>query len=191
MGPSGNASLQPEESVSWDVGIDQQLFDGQLQLSATYFSLNTDNLIDFVFGSGYVTVPGTTRRSGVEISAQAQLADWISTSATYTYTDARKQNGDRLVRAPRHIVTLGLDVQPIDKLSFVTTAKIVKDTVDVSGVRLDDYVLLNSKLSYELTEQFSAYVRGENLLDKEYQTINGFGTSDRAVYVGLQLKLPE
>ncbi len=185
----GNQNLTPEESISWDAGIDQAFLDGALKLSASYFSLNTQNLIQFVFPAGYTNVAGVTRRSGVELSAHARLADWATVKAAYTYTDARDDDGNRLVRAPRHILALGSEVRPTDRLALNVTAKIVQDTVDSNDVVLDDYVLLNAKLSYEINDQLSAYVRGENLLNQEYQTVNGYGTSDLAIYGGLQVKL--
>ena len=50
-------------------------------------------------------------------------------------------------------------------------------------------MLLNAKVSYAVNDQLTAYVRGQNLLDQEYQVIRGYGTSDLAVYAGLTLKL--
>ena len=185
----GNQALSPEESISWDAGINQDLFDGALQLSATYFSLNTQNLIEFNFPAGYSNVAGVTRRSGVELGLQAQLADWATVSAAYTYTEAKDDAGNRLVRVPRNLLALGGELRPTDKLSLNVTAKIVRDTVDSNDVVLDDYVLLNAKLSYRINDQLSAYVRGVNLLDEEYQTVNGYGTSDQAFYAGLRVKL--
>lgn len=200
--PFGNTNLQPEESEGWDVGIDQTLAQGRLALSATYFNLDTENLIDFVstdpvnFIGAYYQIPGITKRRGVEVSAKAQITNWLSASAAYTYTIAREANGDRLARQPRNLFTLGADIRPTDKTLLTVTANIVDDTVyKVFGVDgtlpLDDYVLVNAKLSYDVNENWSAYIRGENLLNDEYQTVNGYGTSDLAVYGGVTYRMGE
>ncbi len=37
-----------------------------------------------------------------------------------------------------------------------------------------------------MRDGLEAYLRVENLTDESYQTIRGYGTSDRAVFVGLR-----
>ena len=51
----GNTVLAPEEADGWDAGVEQHLFDGSLILSATYFSRETTNQIDFVSCASTVT----------------------------------------------------------------------------------------------------------------------------------------
>ena len=168
--------------------MEQKLFDNKLALSATYFSLNTENLIQFDLGTfTYANTNGITRRNGLELSANAQLTDWFRASLAYTHTNTKDANGDRLAKVPAQFWTLGADIQPMDKLSLNITANIVHDTLE-GGTPLDDYVLLNGKLNYEFNDSFSAYVRGVNLLNQEYQTSRGYGTSDRAVYAGVKIK---
>jgi vitamin B12 transporter len=185
----GNVGLAPEESVGWDAGVDQTFSNGDYKFSFTYFSLDIDNLIQFTFPAGYANLPGQSERRGFVISSQAKLAPWLSASASYTRTDAEDENGNRLVRVPRHMVTLGVDVKPIERLTLTTTAQIVRDTIDSNNFVLDDYVLLNARLAYDVSERLTLFVRGTNLLNQEYQTVRGYGTSDLAVYAGLQMKL--
>jgi vitamin B12 transporter len=193
--PIGNPDLKPEDSEGWDAGIDQTLNGGKVRLSATYFDLNIGNLIQYTSVNGYQNVSGTTNRRGVELSGKARLTSWLATSVSYTYTDAEAANGQRLIRVPRHVYSVGLDMTPIERLSINATAHIVRDTLDIDPVTfaqdyvLDDYVLINAKVTYAVSDDLSLYVRGENLLNQEYQTIQGYGTSDLAVYAGLTLKL--
>ena len=77
----------------------------------------------------------------------------------------------------------------MERLRINATAQVVRDTLDAGNFVLDDYVLLNAKASYDIDERLTAYIRGVNLLDQEYQVIRGYGTSDLAVYAGLRLKL--
>lgn len=195
----GNPDLQPEESESWDAGIEQGFLDGRVRLGATYFELDTDNLIVFDSNCFFlpvqclVNVPGVTQRQGVELSATALVTSGLTVSASYTYVDTERENGERLLRVPRHNFVIGFDAQPMEKVEVNVTAKYVADTLDSDFpniVALEDYVLLDAKASYEFVPGWKAYVRGENLLDEDYQTIVGYGTAGLSVYGGVTMALP-
>jgi vitamin B12 transporter len=186
-----NPNLQPEESFSWDVGVDQTLLDGALTVSATYFELDTDNLIDYVDNVGYVQAPGTAKRNGVETSLRWAVTDWADVTASYTFTRSIEADGDRRARVPKHDIVLGLFTRPADKWNTATTVRIVKDTVDIvrgNLVPLDDYVLVNAKVGYEPIDGLEVYIRGENLLDEQYQVVSGYGTPGASVYGGFSMQ---
>ncbi|MDQ8699573.1 TonB-dependent receptor domain-containing protein [Hyphomicrobium sp. LHD-15] len=192
----GNPNLKPEESESWDAGIEQGFLDGRIKLGVTYFELDTDNLILYNFSCGMpgalclTNVEGTTQRKGVELSAVALVTSGLAVTTGYTYVDTELESGDRLPRVPRHNFVVGFDYQPIDKLELNVTAKYVADTIDSNGADLDDYFLLSAKASYEVVPGWKAYVRGENLLDEDYQTTTGYNTPGLSVYGGLTMSLP-
>ena len=185
----GKQTLDPEESVGWDAGIDQTWWDGRFRASATYFDLDIENLIQFIFPAGYSNVPGRTQRRGVELSARAEITTWLAATGAYTFTDAEDALGNPLIRVPRHAYAFGLDITPTERFRINATAQVIRDTLDAGNFVLDDYVLLNAKASYDIDERLTAYIRGVNLLDQEYQVIRGYGTSDLAVYAGLRFKL--
>lgn len=196
----GNPDVQPEESKSWDVGIEQGFLNGRFKVGATYFELDTDNLIQYQCGwpavpPCYFNVPGVTQRHGVELTAAALLADNLALTASYTYVDTEDANGDRLIRVPRHNWVLGVDYRPIDKVELNVTANYVSDMLDDSfdarGIlTLEDYLLVSAKASYEFMPGWKAYVRGENLLDEDYETIIDYGTAGISVYGGITMALP-
>jgi len=195
----GNPDLQPEESTSWDAGIEQGFWSGRLKLGATYFEIDTDNLIVFDFGCGFgapvcnFNEPGITQRNGVELSASAIVTEGLAVTAGYTYTDTETADGERLTYVPRHNFVVGFDAQPIDKVDLNVTVKYLADSIHSVGppaVELDDYVLVSAKASYEFIPGWKAYVRGENLLDEDYETILGYGTAGLSVYGGLTMVMP-
>ncbi len=191
----GNPNLLPEESESWDAGIEQGFMNGRFKVGATYFEIDTLNLITYNGACGPPGViclenaPGITHRSGVELSAAARISSGITMTAGYTYTDTERADGARLARVPRHALAVGFDLKPMDKVEANVIVKYVADTLD-SGVDLDDYWLVNAKVSYEFMPGVKAYVRGENLLDEKYQTVLGYGTPGLSVYGGVQFALP-
>jgi vitamin B12 transporter len=189
FGPLGpNPDLRPEESFSWDVGVDQTWLDGALTASLTYFELDTDNLIDYDFiTDAYFQTTGKTKRNGIEAQVRYAVTDWIDVTAAYTFTRANNPDGTRRPRVPRHDIVLGLFTRPADNWTTSTTVRIVEDTVDTVGgtlVPLDNYVLVNAKVGYSPMEGMELYVRGENLLDEKYQVVRGYGTPGASVYGG-------
>jgi vitamin B12 transporter len=53
---------------------------------------------------------------------------------------------------------------------------------------MPDYTLASAQIGYGLTGTTEVYLRIENLFDEEYQTATGYGTSDRAFYIGLRTR---
>ena len=199
----GNSNLQPETSFSWDAGVDQFFYKGRYRLSATYFELDTTDEISFGVDAahplgGYIQIPGTTHRTGVELSANIPVNPWLSFYASYTYTDARTDAGVRLWRIPYNTFAFNVNTLFFDCVKATVTTRVALDTVDVffnqvtyasRTVPLENYVLLNAKLSYDITPTVTAYVRGENLLDQKYETVFGYGTPGISGYAGLTFKV--
>lgn len=189
--------LQPEESFSWDVGIDHTFMDDRGTASLTYFQLDTDNLIDYDFvNDTYVQLEGTTPRRGVEAALTYDVNSWLSVGGGYTYTIAVESDDERRPRIPRHMIGLLAEARPAEKWTVSASAKIALDTVDVVSpsfgtyerVELDDYVLVNAKIAYKPTEDTELYLRAENLLDQDYQTVHGYNTSGFSAFAGFKAK---
>jgi vitamin B12 transporter len=182
----GNSALEPETSVSFDVGLEQSFLAAQLTADLTYFRLEVDDLIDYDFvTSTYNQVPGITRSQGVEASFLYAATDWLDLGGSYTYTDSRKEDRTRNVRVPRHAVVLSAEARPAENWAVGADLKIVADTMDV-GEKLDNYVLLNAKVAYQLTDSTQVYLRGENLLNENYQTVKGYGTPGISAFAGIK-----
>ncbi|MDA7852525.1 TonB-dependent receptor [Porticoccaceae bacterium] len=202
----GNPNLEPEESTSWELGIDQQL--GNLTLSATLFDADLENEIDgFVYDPatfGYTSdnKEGQSQRQGVELTAMGGLSDNLSVSAAYTYTDSVESDGaggyiDEVRRA-RHTGSLNLAWQAMDNLQINTNAQYNGSQTDVffppwptpsQTVTLADYTLLNINANYSASEKLDLYLRLDNLLDEDYEEVFGYQTLGFGASLGLRLSL--
>ena len=183
----GNPDLAPEESLSYEIGL-QQGFGNGGSLSATLFRLEVDNFIQYQFESPVSTVrntPGATVFKGLELAASYPLGGRATLTGAYTLTDAEEASGDRVARVPRHDLSLSLTTQITDRLNAGLSLRHVADRPDDSGQVMDDYTVVNASFRYEITETLEASFRIENLFDEQYQQVAGYGTSDRAFYVGL------
>ena len=189
FGPYGSDELEPEESRTLELGADYVLARGSV--GATLFFTEVDELIQYVvrdpvtFAGGYEQVPGTTRTRGVELEARVDLTRRIGAFGNYTYTEAEAADGSRLLRVPRHDLTLGLEAEVGARAAARLTLRHVADVVDFGG-RLDDYTVADAAARYRISDRSEAFLRVENLFDEDYETVLGYGTSGRAVFAGLR-----
>ncbi len=189
----GNPNLQPEESASFELGVEQQ-FGGGSFVKATAFYTEIDNLIQFVtltsfpqpFTGEYQQVPGTSTSQGVELSGAWVLSDAFALYSNYTYTDAVDANGDRLLRVPGHDFVFGFSTVLADRWEGDLAVHYVADRPDEFGTVMEDYTVTDATISYALSETADAYLRIENIFDEQYQTSAGYNAPGRGFYVGLR-----
>ncbi len=181
-GPYGLATLQPEKSRSLELGVERKLL-GAGSINATLFYTEIDDLIRWS-GSSYAQVSGTTETRGIELSADLPVNDRVSLFGNYTYTDAKEEDGSQPARVPKHDLLLGVSAELAPRLNGQIMLNHVADRVDQGP--MPDYTLVNAGLTYDLTPASQVYLRIENLADEQYQTAKGYGTSDRAFYVGVR-----
>lgn len=187
FGPFGaNPNLRPETSFGFDIGVEQRFWNDRAIADITYFQLEIDDLIGYT--TQYDQIPGTSRMRGVEASLSYAATDWLDLTGAYTYTHSVDQNDARLPRVPRHEIGLVASVRPAEKWTISASAKAAIDTVDTGNFKLDDYLLVNAKVAYKPTEDTELYVRAENLLDQDYQTVRGYNTPGFSVFAGFQAK---
>lgn len=193
---SGNATLRPERSKSYDFGIDQNLADGRALISLTAFLRNTTDQINYdnaTFTYGNID---RTRAKGVEATLALRPIDALNVTASYSYIDARDRSGrpafdgKRLPRRAAHSVSLSADYDWSFGLSTGATITMVGDSFDnaANNVRLDGYALAGLRASFPVGGHFEIYGRVDNLFDADYATAAGYGTYGRAAYGGVRAR---
>lgn len=185
---SGNLALTPETSQSFDLGVEQALLDGRLVADVTGFLININDMITYSFPAGYGQTTGRTRSTGIETSLAYEANDWLDVTAAYTWTHSIGPGGARSIRVPVHQLVLGFVAKPAEKWTISANARVVADTLDTGNFKLDDYVLVDAKLAYQASESTELYVRGENLLNQNYQTARGYGTPPLGVFAGVKAR---
>jgi vitamin B12 transporter len=194
----GDSSLQPERSNSFDVGIEQQFLGGIFVGDLTYFQLEVDDRIFWVDDSSlpsygyYSQGPGKAQSNGVEVSLVYGPTEWLQLAGSYTYTNARTAEGTRIARVPKHTILMSADAQLGERWRVSGEIKYAADNVDVvypsTLVDMDDYVILNAKVSYQFSDQAEVYLRGENLLNQKYQVVKDYNTAGISAFLGLKAK---
>ena len=189
----GNADLQPETSVSAEVGFDTNITD-DMAISATVFTIKVENIIGYDENFVNRQVSGTSEINGVEIAADFSPMQKLHLSFDAAYTDSKKPVASgsgatqREVRVPRIQIGLAMNYVANDRLNVGASLRAVRDTLDIGNVELDDYTLIDLRANYALNDKTAAYVRLENAADEDYEVINGFSTPGRAAYIGVTTK---
>ncbi|GAH36896.1 unnamed protein product, partial [marine sediment metagenome] len=196
FGPIGNAELNPEKSIGWDIGVEQQLLGGKVLLAVTYFYNDYKDLINFDFLQGYLNI-GKAESKGTEILIQARPFDDMSFNATYTRTEAKDKDTDTdLLRRPKQKFSASLNYSFQKKaninLTFIHIGE--QDDMDFSTwpstrLTLPGYSLLNAAVSFNFTSSFQIFCRLDNIFNKEYEMIKGYGTPGFSVYGGVNFFL--
>jgi vitamin B12 transporter len=206
----GNPSLDPEQSETYEGGID--LYLGALDASLTYFVTDFKDKIEQVDGPGGVQTwdnVGQAELSGFEGELSYDLAslwDWNwqiepYVHCTYLTQFEDKETGEDLLYTSDLNLSYGLSVSDLDgfsaRLNFAYTGE--QDVQDWESSMSGDVVEKGGFTVANLTVQkrlldFSSYgdlsLRGEvnNLLDKDYAYVKGYPMPGRSFFVGVKYR---
>ncbi|MEX2642746.1 MAG: TonB-dependent receptor [Acetobacterales bacterium] len=200
FGFRGNPDLQPEESRSFELGVDTDftLFGHRngATIGATAFVTEIENLIETDFTLNTTVNRDEAEIRGIETEATLRPVSWAVLAGTYTFVLAKdERSGNALNRRPRHKVAVEARLQATERLRIVPEVIYVGDRADVtyadSGTFLnrnyvEGYALVNLDVSYSLKPGVSVYGEGRNLTDKEYEPLNGVAGRGATVLVGVR-----
>ena len=200
-------SLNPEESVSYELGIRHDLLDDRMRLSAVLFRNEIDELITFIslqdendpfdsfddeFGSDTLNVEEATTE-GLEFSAEYAPTDWLDLSLAYTYLTATNDSEDRrLAYRPRHLLQFDAIYQANDALSFGANLlgqfERERGRFQQSNLDVEDFVVVNLVAEWDVCENWTLFGRVGNLLDESYAPVFGYPALGRAGYIGARFE---
>ena len=196
----GNPDLTPEKAVSFDVGIEERLLDGDLVLGATAFRVRGRDFIAYDFETYRLENFSRVRVRGVELNASVVPAEGFLFRGFVTLQDPVKESAgpgeeERLPGRAKRFggadlswsegdLSLGLSVIASD--DYPGASRITPDGAhrDHPGRKL----LVGLRAAYEVAPGARVFARIENLLDREwYDSENGPNGLPRGFYVGFRL----
>jgi vitamin B12 transporter len=199
----GNEDLTPEQSTSWEIGLDHTLPNGKARFSLTYFDSELEDEIFTSFPApDFVATPANrnsdSQQSGVEVSARAFLGGGFTIDAAYSFLNA-KEDGVEEVRRPDNIASLVVNwATRDDRLSANLAMRYNGDAEDLAfidpsfiplRVTLDDYTLVNFNIAYQVNPSAQLFARAENLLNEEYEQVFSFTNPGRSVLAGVRISI--
>ena len=181
----GNANLRPEESTSWEIGMEQKVSE-EGSISVVYFEQSYKNLIQSDPATFTAKNIAEAEISGWEVTAEA-MERGSGIKAGYTYLDTEdKATGKRLPFRPKNKATAALTVAEDNSTITVEYTYVGSRFDNLADKKLKPYNLLHLGLTMSLSKAFSLYARVDNLLNREYEEVSGYGTYKRSYYAGLR-----
>lgn len=190
----GNPNLKPEESTGFDIGFEQPLANDVIRFGATYYQNNITDLIDINATSTSFTNIGRAKTYGCEAFSSFAIMPELNFRLDYTFTIAKDEVTQlELLRRPRNKLSMQAGWKPADKLTLSTTLVFVGSFIDgnrdfsIRRLKAPGYTLVNLAGNYEVTENFSAFGRIDNLFNVRYQNPTGFLAPGIGAFAGLRM----
>lgn len=181
-----NANLKPETSEAYDIGVTLRSADARGEIGLTYFEQETKNLIDFSFAIGAYENIASATSDGIELNSRYRVSDWLETSINFAWIDAKDGAGVDLIRVPRQSGDLRLAFNPDGRFAGAVSMRYNGEEQDPNGV-VSSWTRVDVSGRYALQDNLELYARIENLLDRQYQQVIGYGTPGLSGYVGARI----
>ncbi len=190
----GNPNLKPETSKGWDAGFEQGLFGGKVNLGATWFQTDIEDAISIVFVGFDSTAVNSDnlKTKGVETFVEYSPTDTITARIDYTYTQVNSSAfTTTMTRRPRHKIDFTGSWRPFEGTVLSTNLQWVDPQRDIPRdgfgfyVYPSPYTIVNIALSQKLTDNLTATLGVNNLLDQQYEPIHGLAAAGIEGLAGL------
>ncbi|THA06334.1 TonB-dependent receptor plug domain-containing protein [Rodentibacter pneumotropicus] len=193
-----NPNLKAEKSLGGELGLLMESNNKHHSLDLTYFARNVDNFLsdeNSILGdysratNQAVNRNGKTKIKGIEVTYSGKFTNNLSGYANYTYTYIKSENdqyGLNYVRRPKHTSNLGLAYQITEKLGSSLNVSYMGKRLDSGDFKMPSYTLVNLGVNYQIISNLNIYAHLNNVFDKKYENIIGYGQDGRNIYVGLK-----
>lgn len=169
-----NEDLNPEEMMNYEVSLGKA-FSRYLNLEATAYLSKGSNLIQSVFdqqkGHQFNVNTGRFTNRGIEFSAISRPINTLNLRATYSVL---KSNIHDLTGAPKHQYSIGADWTPMSKLIVNADLVGVSRLFVASDVAMQNYAVLNLKVTYKVLPYLDLFAQGNNLTNARYCINKGY-----------------
>ena len=197
-----NANLVPESSIGWDAGWEQRFWNDRVLVDVTYFNSRLQNeivltsvLVNGQNKSSVANLSGASTRQGVEVTGKFRPFDWLTLAGTYTFTDARDDQGVQEIRRPPHAAS-GSATVLFDQGRGRATVNVIYNgqmtdtifTFPSSTTTLQAYTLVGGMITYDTTPWSTVYVRAENVFNQRYEEVYSFRSPGAGVYAGVKVR---
>jgi outer membrane cobalamin receptor len=205
--------LNPEQSTTFDAGIEQALASDHVHLSATYFHNDFRDIVSFAFGVPNPNCPAfegsffntdKARAFGSNVTLEVQPLRWLSIVAHYTYDDTRVLKTTNPLMDPALAVGNRLFFRPLNSANIMFNAHLHGINWRLTGyyvgrqtnsdflnhvppiTSIPSYVRLDMAMIVPLRGGLSATAHFENLLDRHYQDAVGYPALGYNYLLGLK-----
>ncbi|MDD5319581.1 MAG: TonB-dependent receptor [Methylococcales bacterium] len=184
----GNPNLQPEESTSFETGLAGNHDWGQWEIRA--YHTNIDNLItptmDPVTFNFRAENIGKAQIDGIETEISTQLMGWNGKLSMNLLSPENRETNKRLPR--RAEKTLAFDLsRSFGAVDLGANVLAQGDRFDntQNTIKVAGYVTVDLRSAYHFNKNWMLSAKLNNLLDKNYQTVDTFNSAGRNFFVSI------
>jgi vitamin B12 transporter len=197
----GNRDLKPEESTSYEIGLQQQ--HAKVQNRVVLFYRDIENGIDYSNETFTYFNFQEQKVKGIEWETRVQPVQNLNITANYTFLDGEETTQSRktfsdstyqyLLRRPKHNINLTAGYGFVNSLYVSLSGKYVSKRFDVGGwmandVALDSYFLLNAYAEYKPKNWLKVFADAQNITDKKFFDVRGYNSIPFTVQAGLTVE---
>ena len=187
-----NPNLKPETNKSFDIGFDHKI-KNDFEFHLTGFLNTIDRVIisqqDQNFKFQRVNA-GRRLARGIENEIKFKPLEILELKSTTTLTRAKdKHFGKRAPGIPYMKGTFEVVLNPLKSVQLFSSLTYKGTQMDaVTNRKLKPYVTVNLGGKYNVYEHVSLFGRVENLNDRRYEEVYGYGVRGRLFLVGLEVR---
>lgn len=183
-----NASFDVSEGDSVEAGVKTSLFAERVQLTASVFQIQQDDILTRDPNNPAVTVQGGKQEStGAEVSVQWTITpEWqASLGATVLDPEYKKlieaggadRSGNRPLNVSKHLADVVLTYSP-QGLPVSITGIVRRNgnffTDNANSVKVDGFTVLDAAVTWNAPARTAVTLRGRNLTDELYADWSGY-----------------
>nr|WP_295870317.1 TonB-dependent receptor [uncultured Chitinophaga sp.] len=179
LGNPGNPDLKWETTKQWDIGLDADLFDNRLSLTADYYNKNTSNLLlsvpipNYLGGGSVLSNVGKVNNKGIELSLSGDIIRSNAMTWNSAFNISFLRNRVESLYSDKNIpsgtnVGAGLSPQP--------------EFMIIPGQPLGTYWGLTYEGTWKPGEKAAAAAYGNVPGDSKYRDLDGNGVIDGGDY---------
>jgi len=181
----GNENLVPEKSLTSDITI------GNDTIWLTGFYNEITDLIDYNYSTwSYSQFEGVSKFKGYEIGYEDYFLDKVGLNAIYTYVKTEDIDGKSLARRPKVQLDISATYYVSDNFDLGLNGQYIGtryDKADEQGAQTGKYTVANFVTNIKIDNSTTVYGKINNITDKYYQSVDGYATAGRSLYLGLNI----
>ncbi len=188
-----NPKLKPETSQNVEAGLDQFFYHKKVKMSLTAYMtwIKKVTLSRQLTGGKWQRFNGGRRKTrGLELALSVKPLSCLEVKTVFSFIHSRDNPGHRKSPLiPKFKGAGGLHWQSTEKFSFFVQGYGVSSQKDaVSKKSISSYGVLHVGGAYDITPYASLFGRIENITNKHYEEVFGYGNRGRAFYIGIEAK---
>ncbi|MGL6167223.1 MAG: TonB-dependent receptor [Fusobacteriaceae bacterium] len=170
-----SGEVEAQRNKIYEIGIKENI--GKVLISASTFISDTENEI-FYDAITYKNrnLEGKTKRKGTDLSLELYLDKWLF-KGSYSYIEHSVKSGSyegkKIPGVPNNRFALGTVFQANSKtkinldMNYNGSSYYFSDYMNV-GKKLDSYITVDSKISYNIFENLQLFMGINNIFDEKY-----------------------